>query len=196
MTIWLVSDTHFGHENIIRYCARPFANAAEMDAAMIERWNAVVKPEDHVWHLGDVAMRTHAMRAIVPQLHGHKRLLRGNHDIFATADYVKVGFKEVAAYRVIDNVICSHIPIHELSLKLQWLGNIHGHIHERPSFGPRYLNVSVEQTDYRPITLEDAKARLRKQIESGLAAVERLEEELAAQDHTSHTLDGAAEDDL
>lgn len=59
MTIWLISDTHFGHENIIGYCGRPFANAAEMDEAMIERWNATVKPSDKLrTNHGDVEAAT------------------------------------------------------------------------------------------------------------------------------------------
>ena len=47
-TTWFVSDTHFGHANIIRHCSRPFADAGEMDAAMVANWNALVRPDDDV----------------------------------------------------------------------------------------------------------------------------------------------------
>ncbi|WP_258934193.1 hypothetical protein [Nesterenkonia pannonica] len=52
MTTFFTSDHHFGHANIIRYCDRPFADVAEMDEAMIDRWNETVSPDDEVWVLG------------------------------------------------------------------------------------------------------------------------------------------------
>lgn len=55
--IWLVSDTHFNHSNIIKYCNRPYQSVSEMDWDMVEKWNSVVKPNDHVYHLGDVYMK-------------------------------------------------------------------------------------------------------------------------------------------
>jgi calcineurin-like phosphoesterase family protein len=154
MTIWLISDTHFGHENIIGYCGRPFANAAEMDEAMVERWNATVKPSDKVYHLGDVAMKKQGL-AVVRSLHGKKRLIRGNHDIFDTKDYLAAGFQEILGVRVLANALLSHFPVHPGSLG-RFVGNIHGHIHQQPSPEGLYANVSVEWTEYRPVTLEEA----------------------------------------
>jgi calcineurin-like phosphoesterase family protein len=72
MTIWFTADHHFGHENIISYCERPFANAVEMDAHMIGRWNAVVSDDDIVYHLGDFTLGDeHLARAYFRQLNGH-----------------------------------------------------------------------------------------------------------------------------
>lgn len=53
---WVTADHHFGHANIIRFCGRPFESVREMDQAMIDRWNAVVGPEDVVYHLGDFTL--------------------------------------------------------------------------------------------------------------------------------------------
>ena len=55
--IFVTSDNHFGHENIIKHCRRPFANAEAMDECMIDRWNSTVGPDDDVFHLGDIAHR-------------------------------------------------------------------------------------------------------------------------------------------
>lgn len=66
--IWVISDTHFGHGNIYRFTWTPvqggpevrirpeFANSVEGDSEMVKRWNAVVRPDDHIYHLGDYAM--------------------------------------------------------------------------------------------------------------------------------------------
>ncbi len=96
------SDQHFGHENIIRFCARPYANAGEMGHDLVRRWNEVVGPDDEIWVLGDVAMKKglEGMRPL-HQAHGVKLLVPGNHDKCwapkrkgddPDADYEAVGF--------------------------------------------------------------------------------------------------------
>lgn len=161
--IWLISDTHFSHENILTFTdeegelIRPgFANVQEMDEFMVERWNAVVRPSDHVYHLGDVCMKQSQL-SIVKRLNGRKRLVRGNHDIFKTRQYITAGFEEIHGVRVFDGLVLTHIPIHEQSLG-RFRANVHGHIHDRPSYGPRYVNVSVEAIGYTPVTLEEVRA--------------------------------------
>lgn len=54
--IWFIADPHFSHANIIKYCHRPFADVNEMDATLVENWNAKVKKDDVVWCLGDFAL--------------------------------------------------------------------------------------------------------------------------------------------
>ncbi len=56
MNTWFTSDHHFGHENIIRFCGRPFKSLGEMNYEMTRRWNLVVEPGDTVYYLGDFAM--------------------------------------------------------------------------------------------------------------------------------------------
>lgn len=163
MTIWVISDTHFSHANFLTFTdvsgaqIRPFASVQEMDECMVERWNSVVRPSDHVYHLGDVAMRKEHL-VIVKRLTGKKRLLRGNHDIYRTSDYLEAGFQEIHGCRVLADMVFTHIPIHPDSLG-RFVANVHGHIHERQSPAGAYVNVCVEQTAYRPITLEEVRAR-------------------------------------
>lgn len=81
MTVFFTSDTHFGHENIIRYCDRPFKDTDEMDEAIIARWNETVSPEDTVYHLGDIALGQIAKSLPkVARLNGYKIAVLGNHD--------------------------------------------------------------------------------------------------------------------
>lgn len=170
MTIWVISDTHFGHANFLTFkddagnLIRPFGSVEEMDDLMIQKWNKKVKVSDHVYHLGDFAMHQRNLD-IAKSLNGHLRLVRGNHDIFKTKAYLAAGFEEIHGCRVLSDVCMTHVPIHPDSLKFRWYGNIHGHIHERTLDDPRYLNVSVEQThmNYGPITLEEAINLLKQQ---------------------------------
>jgi calcineurin-like phosphoesterase family protein len=81
--IFITSDHHFGHENIIKHCKRPFRNTDEMDTAMVDRWNEVVEPTDDVYIAGDFShKRCPADRAndIARSLRGRKHLLLGNHE--------------------------------------------------------------------------------------------------------------------
>lgn len=171
-TIWVIGDTHFGHANILKFLKddgtqmRCFDSVEAMDEHMVWCWNSVVKPQDHVYHLGDVVLKAPGL-GILNRLNGHKRLVRGNHDIFKTKQYSQY-FEEIYGVRILNDMIISHIPIHPASLKERWHGCVHGHLHNNhPALflGPRYLNVSVEMIDYTPITLEECKARLLKQKE-------------------------------
>lgn len=81
MTVWLTSDWHLGHENIIGYCDRPFENVAHMHDELVSRFNACVEPEDTVYMLGDVAMGiVERSLRLVHAFEGHKILICGNHD--------------------------------------------------------------------------------------------------------------------
>ncbi len=135
---------------------------------MIEKWNEVVRPQDHVWHLGDVTMKHKEYLKHIRRLNGHKRLVMGNHDLGTVQEYLAAGFQKIAGYRVLDGFIASHIPISAGSLG-QFHGNIHGHTHGNPvtwersltsggSPDPRYVNVCVEAIDYTPISLEQIKS--------------------------------------
>jgi calcineurin-like phosphoesterase family protein len=171
-SVFLVSDTHFGHAGVCRFtrsdgCTplRPWDDAAEMDEAMVEAWNERVKPNDKVYHLGDVVINRKALD-IMSRLNGDKVLIRGNHDIFRDDEYRKY-FRELRAYHVMNGMILSHIPIHEESLG-RFGVNIHGHTHANRvmkdgAIDVRYHCVCVEQTDFAPILFEDVIERITKE---------------------------------
>jgi calcineurin-like phosphoesterase family protein len=168
---FLISDTHFGHANICKFLnsdgskVRPWDHVEEMDETMIQNWNKVVKPEDKVYHLGDVVINRKYLKTLY-RLNGDKVLIKGNHDIFHLSDYVD-HFRDIRAYHVFggEKMILSHIPIHVESLG-RFHVNIHGHLHGnivKDKFGKadhRYFSVCVEQINYAPIALEDVKKTL------------------------------------
>jgi len=175
--VFLVSDTHFGHAGVCRFVRndgvtklRPWDDPAEMDEAMVERWNERVRPNDKVYHLGDVVLNRKAL-GIMRRLNGDKVLIRGNHDIFKDEDYTPY-FRSLRGYHVMNGMILSHIPIHSESLG-RFGVNIHGHLHANrvmlPGFNGkitdivdvRYHCVCVEQTDFAPILFEDVIKRIR-----------------------------------
>ena len=176
--IWYASDHHFDHAKIIEYQTRPFSSLEEMNETMIARWNEVVKPQDHVWHLGDLTThrKIHTIKyRILDRLNGHKRLLMGNHDLDTCEHYLEF-FEKVQASHVHDNMLFTHIPVHPESLG-RFRANVHGHTHgnsykpatrykwvngvqdkTRPYDTP-YINCCVEACDYRPISLEELRVK-------------------------------------
>jgi calcineurin-like phosphoesterase family protein len=133
-----------------------------MDEFMVEAWNERVRPNDKVYHLGDVVINRRAL-GIMRRLNGDKVLIRGNHDIFRDNEY-REHFRELRAYHVMNGLILSHIPIHEESLG-RFGCNIHGHTHANRvmkdgAIDVRYHSVCVEQTNWAPILFEDVLKRI------------------------------------
>ena len=184
---FLISDTHFGHTNTWEKFTladgtplRPFTSTEEMDEAMVENWNKTVRPQDTVYHLGDVVIARRHLET-VKRLNGRKILIRGNHDIFRDKDYYEAGFEQIHGVRVfVDQFILSHIPLHPDCVGERFKRNVHGHLHGNrimrsvdeitsTVFGgkeyrnvvssnqidPRYLCVCVEQINYTPISFDD-----------------------------------------
>lgn len=149
--VFLISDTHFGHANIIKYCDRPFAHVDEMNDTLIKNWNSVVGHNDKVYHLGDVTMNAKSLDLLYT-LNGTKILIKGNHDTQALKYYLP-HFKDIRGSHELAGLLLTHIPVSETQ-KERYLGNVHGHLHEQNMKDPWYLNVSVEQIDYTPAPLE------------------------------------------
>lgn len=127
---WFISDTHFNHENIIKYCNRPFETKEEMDEYMIKKWNSVVKEGDTVYHLGDFALGLSFDEhlKLVSKLQGDIVLIYGNHDRKGVGFMERVGFKEVHKKRLIlGKYILTHRPQDESQIPEGFI-NFHGHM--------------------------------------------------------------------
>ena len=152
MKIWITSDHHFNHENIIKYCKRPFGSIEEMNEVMIRKWNEKVGKEDNVIHLGDFGFGDmKKIEEIRKKLNGNIFLLAGNHESYKKME--NCGFIVIREGIIqIKNFILSHRPL-SLEKIPKGFVNIHGHIHEKESkYG---INVSVEKTNYEPVELDE-----------------------------------------
>ena len=180
--IWVISDTHFRHQNILKFTDSAtgnlvrgdrFADVDAMDEHMIEQWNSVVKQGDVVYHLGDVVMGDKEwFKSNWTRLNGSKRLIVGNHD---DIKFLSSGgfFKKVQMWRMFPEfgLMFSHVPLHTSNLlRLKEKGgvwpddcesllNVHGHIHQNPSPEGPYRNVSVEAVNYTPVNIEELRVK-------------------------------------
>ena len=163
---WFTADTHFGHTNIIRHCGRPFSNVAEMDAALIANWNAVVRADDDVWHLGDFAFRSGKPPGwYLAGLNGKKHLVWGNHDVAeARTDPGWASSQAMAEVSVEGRRLvllhygmrvwpkCHHGSLH-----------LYGHSHGTLPGDSQSCDVGVDvaEWNYRPVSLAQIEAHMR-----------------------------------
>ena len=160
--IFLISDTHFAHKNVIKFekAFRPFETIEEHDEALVDNWNKTVTKRDVIYHLGDVCWGK--TLDIIGRLNGMKKLVRGNHDNFPSEMYLKY-FTGIYGSVSLKGNLLTHIPIHPSEF-YRWKHNIHGHLHSNvmtkrflgfKRVDPRYICVSVEHTNLRPIAFDE-----------------------------------------
>lgn len=162
---YYLADTHFGHgDKILRF--RPqFKSAEEHDQYIVDQINAVVNPTDSLYLAGDVCITEAGYKALYQINCQNMYLVQGNHDGERCA--IPNVFK-----RVLGSMECrikkeygiiTHIPVHESCLD-RWAFNIHGHLHDESLIDPRYVCVSCEQTNYRPVDIDWILAKLKRKL--------------------------------
>jgi calcineurin-like phosphoesterase family protein len=170
--LFVTSDTHFQHQNIFKFePGRPGKDLDEHDEILIQNWNSVVKEGDKVWHLGDVYFGAdQTARQKLLRLNGKKYLCLGNHDRGINIAYMKV-FKDICVWKIFDGILCTHVPVDRTVLTegrfthgKGWY-NVHGHTHSMGSPEGPYRCVSVEMTNYHPISLEELRDQEKKHTE-------------------------------
>lgn len=166
MKRFIISDTHFGHENIIRYENRPFRNSNEMNRYIINKWNNVVSKNDLVYHLGDVSfMSRESTKNILNKLNGRIVLVAGNHDLKLLNWYRNLGrFEMVSPYPIIVDkfAILSHEPLY--LQKDSVYANIYGHVHGDDKYKTITRDsacVCLERWNYQPISLDFILNKIR-----------------------------------
>lgn len=164
MKNYYIADCHFGHTNVIRFDGRPFDSIEEMEEILVMNWNAVVRPEDIVYIVGDFCWgKADEWLRIVRRLKGRKVLVKGNHDLSQYPAELKREFADIKDYLEVNDmgtdgrnrkVILSHYPImfykHSNN---SWYYMLFGHVH---------MTAENDQ-------LELWRAELRAAAEKGIA---------------------------
>ena len=197
--LFFTSDTHFHHENIIKFCNRPFTDVQEMDNILVERWNKVVPVDATVFHLGDFAWGGYnAWKNVRERLNGRIILVKGNHDdknmtsmaaneLFSLVTYqLKVKIEDRVVY-------LNHYPFLTYAgvyrRKEDMIWQLYGHVHTGPlsSNGkdlsrmqmayPTQYDVGVDNNHFRPISWEEVKDKIEAKINETEENLENIEEE-------------------
>jgi calcineurin-like phosphoesterase family protein len=164
--VWFTADTHLGHANIIRHCARPWQTVAEMDAELIARWNAFVGRDDEVWHLGDFAYRSAKAPAdYLRRLNGRKHLVWGNHD----GDEIRKasGWASSQPYAEISvdgqRIVLLHYAMRVWDRSHHGALHFFGHSHGTLPGDQQSCDVGVDYPEwgYRPVTLAEIQSHLQ-----------------------------------
>jgi calcineurin-like phosphoesterase family protein len=169
--IYYTSDTHFGHNNIIKHCNRPFSSIDEMDEMLIQNWNNIVKQNDAIYIIGDLIFRLKPEKIDVylQRLNGKKHLIIGNHDrSWINKTPAKHHFFESVnpMLYINDNgrsIIMCHYPMMTWPKQNKGAYMIYGHIHNNINLpfwqlieeNPRMLNAGTDINQFKPATLEE-----------------------------------------
>ena len=166
MRTFFTSDSHFGHDNIIRHCKRPcrehpFQDGAQMDRALIDAWNSVVSPRDVVYHLGDFSLRpAETVNGLLKKLHGIKHLIVGNHDRVDGVNGFRLqgwaSMREMAKISVDgQSVFLCHYPMREWPGMWQGTVHLYGHVHGNLQPLPGSMEVGADVWGGKPVQMMD-----------------------------------------
>lgn len=172
MKTFFTSDTHFGHANIIKYTNRPFASVWQMDEALINNWNGVVRRDDVVYHLGDLSFCSpRRTEEILSRLNGRIHMVKGNHDKrlheFSTrfesiSDFREIYVQDESADRGAQKIVLCHYAM-KVWNKRHWgawqlYGHSHGSLPEDPD--ARSCDVGVDCWNYTPVAYETLREKM------------------------------------
>lgn len=174
MNIFFTSDEHFDHDNIIKFCNRPFANTEEMQEKLIENHNSIVKKGDYVYHLGDMFWKTltptKAMN-IMYRLNGRHQYIWGNHDKVlhqnASLREMFVSFDDIVNLRLngYPNIVLCHYAMKVWNGSHRGAWHLYGHTHATlPEDETLSFDVGVDAQNFYPISLEDVKLKMDKKL--------------------------------
>ena len=156
MKYYFTADEHFGHENIIKYCNRPFTSVEEMDNELIKRANSVVGKDDIVIHGGDFTLKGKKdADNYIRRLNGNHIFIKGSHDYW----------EEKLPYMLEKKINGTYIVVCHYAMRV-WPHShygsllLYGHSHGRLEPEKNQWDIGVDNNNYFPISLEDIFKKL------------------------------------
>ena len=156
---YFISDTHFGHNNILVFERTQFNTIEEHDDFIMTVMEKSLKETDTLYHLGDFGYSNPngPIYTRFKALPCHKVLIKGNHDK-ASFEYYQDIFDIVSETPIYltKRVVLSHdpIPVTEGSL------NLHGHLHGAVLKSYNHLNLNIHITKYQLLTMKAVEKKL------------------------------------
>ena len=175
---WFTSDFHLGHFNIIRYCNRPFADTREMNAAILERLNALVKPDDVLYFLGDFCMGGPKAVAFYRDQIACKTIhfIDGNHDRTARkVQQIFTSWSSLAEIKVgKQGIVLCHYAMKVWAQHSRGTWQLYGHSHGNLPDDPLSLSmdVGVDSHDFRPWHFDEIQAVMKVKAEAKAKHIE------------------------
>ena len=172
--IFFTADTHFGHNNIIKFTKRPFVSIDEMNNKLIENWNAKVAPNDEIYHLGDVALMSgQTLTPILEKLNGKIYLIKGNHEVAAlqnekkfewVKDYHELIVKDTDAHRGERLIVLFHYAMRVWNASHHGSWHLYGHSHGTlpDDITSLSFDAGIDCHHYAPISYEEVKTIMAK----------------------------------
>ena len=191
--IWITSDWHLGHQNMYVFTnydgskCRPWDNHLEAEEIFIQNYNELVQPQDRVYNLGDLGVKTERISYVMDRLVKCDRtyLHLGNHDTKIPAQFYLKYFDKLRGSTNLENYLLTHIPVCSGS-KGRFKRCIHGHTHANVITvdnngkvqDPWYKNVCMEVTNFRPIAFSEIKEETEKLIDQGIIVIPKKGERI------------------
>jgi len=151
---WFTSDWHLGHKSCLQFDKRPYKNLNEMNIGLIRNINNLVRDDDILYILGDVAFKVGNTELIASFLNKincqRKILILGNHDKFNPFAYVEAGFESVHTSLEVGDYILIHDPAVAGTMKYRKF--ICGHVHKLFRKLNNVINVSCCMWEYLPVS--------------------------------------------
>lgn len=165
MSVYFSSDLHLGHRNIHNYRTR-FSSGEEHDEYIMDMLSGLINKRYTYWFLGDVCFTKDALKKFssLQKTKDHFKIVLGNHDLernLTIRDWANE-FNHVYSLVKYKEFWLSHAPIH--SDELRGKVNIHGHTHYYNIDDKRYINVCVDNTDYKLISLESIRKNIKETL--------------------------------
>jgi calcineurin-like phosphoesterase family protein len=184
--IYLTSDQHWFHSNILNYDNRTFKNVEEMNTQLILNWNNKIQHNDTVFFLGDLTLSKdiEVVKNLVYQLNGKIHFIIGNHDderiinkinrFESVSDYIELSVRDEDTSRKRQDIVMTHYPILSWNKAHHGSWLTHGHCHQslmktnQEYYKRKVIDVGCNGHNYTPLSYQEIKDIMKTKVISAV----------------------------